>query len=65
MTTIALRKERCRLSSDRDPPKGRRKFHTTIDAADRNDESTEDMTAAATAPSPTAATRGGVICLSR
>ena len=39
---------------------GRYTFQTNIDEAERKDESIDDMTAAAIAPRPTAATSGGV-----
>src|SRR3954463_2007550 len=39
---------------------GRYRFHAAIEEADRIEESTDDMTAAATAPSPSVATAGGV-----
>ncbi len=39
---------------------GRYTFQTNIEEADRKDESIDDMTAAAIAPKPTAATSGGV-----
>ena len=42
--------------------RGRYTFQAAMDDADRTDESTEDITAAETAPSPMADTTGGVRC---
>src|SRR5215213_435191 len=54
MTRVRVADEASGLTS------GRYTFQAAIDEAERIDESTDDITAAATAPRPTAATAGGV-----